>query len=78
MAHTIREHEPEGALHANKNENHDRGQLDAVHLNSYFKPLKPTHSHSTHARTRPTLAVVAIVAVVCAGALLTAIVARLR
>jgi hypothetical protein len=82
MAHTIREHDPEAALHAKTNEDHDRGQLDAVHLNSYFKPLKPAHLHATTATTSHTrllrrriLAVMAIVAIVCAGGLLMA---RLR
>lgn len=90
MAHTIQEHDPEAALHANKNRNHDSDQLDAIHLNSYFKPLKPAHSHATHARTTatatshtrllqwPILAVVAFVAVFCAVGLLTALVACLR
>jgi hypothetical protein len=90
MAHTTREHDPEGALHANNHENQDGDQLNAVHLNSYFKPLKPAHSHATHARAtakatsrtrllqRPILAVAALVAVFCAIGLLTALVACLR
>jgi Na+/melibiose symporter-like transporter len=78
MAHTIREADPE-AMPA-KNEDHDSDQLDAFHLNSYFKALgllKHVQSHAadgkrttsdTHLNPWQTPV---IVAVVCAGGLVT-------
>lgn len=77
MAHTIRGDDLE-VMSAN-NEDHDSDQVDAVYLNSYFRPHKPVHPHATDKLSTTSnirqlrWQIHAVVAIFCAGGLLTAL-----